>query len=207
MPFKKGNQIWRTRKSRKPTKLVYRGDTLDTVQTKTCCYCKKELLVNGNFNRNRHAKDGLQVACNTCRRGKSRGTCAVCHKERNLVSAGMCSNCRFNVYIKPYPDKLAAFRIQSRKYIIKRKYGVTPEWYEATLENQGGKCAICGVTDNGKTKYNENLPFCIDHNHETGEVRGLICTSCNQFVGLLESNLTRYVKVKLYLKRYDNVDI
>lgn len=54
-----------------------------------------------------------------------------------------------------------------------RKYGITAEQYEQLLEWQGGRCAICGNRPRKKR-------LAVDHDHRTGEVRGLLCaTFCN----------------------------
>lgn len=54
-----------------------------------------------------------------------------------------------------------------------RKYGLTGEDVGVLLVNQGGVCVGCGVTFNAETN------FMIDHDHETGKVRGLLCRECN----------------------------
>src|SRR5215204_4121210 len=64
---------------------------------------------------------------------------------------------------------------------IKNRYGVTVEEYETLLKLQSGKCAICEDTDN------DNL--CVDHNHTTNQVRGLLCRKCNNAIGLTKENL------------------
>jgi len=77
-----------------------------------------------------------------------------------------------------------------RKWHLRTKYGLTPEHYEEMLERQGGGCAICGKPP-GDTALH------VDHCHETGRVRGLLCFSCNAGLGqfkhdpeLLEAALT-----------------
>jgi hypothetical protein len=60
---------------------------------------------------------------------------------------------------------------------IKRLYGLTPDQVRAMYDEQEGKCAIC------KT-WHERLD--IDHNHETGEVRSLLCGPCNRKLGVVE---------------------
>jgi hypothetical protein len=60
-------------------------------------------------------------------------------------------------------------------------YGITVADYEAMLRSQGGGCAICGALKAGpKTVY-----FAVDHCHDTGVVRGLLCISCNTRLGVL----------------------
>lgn len=64
-----------------------------------------------------------------------------------------------------------------RKKRLKQKYGITVEQYESMFREQGGACAICGgINLNGKRLF-------VDHNHETGAVRGLLCMNCNYLVG------------------------
>lgn len=76
-------------------------------------------------------------------------------------------------YQKRYRDKSKA---QIRDGIFRRKYGITHAEYDAMLELQGGGCRICGGT-NGKRM------LAIDHCHNGGGVRGLLCTGCNTGLG------------------------
>jgi hypothetical protein len=71
-------------------------------------------------------------------------------------------------------------------YMVERKYGITGEEYNELLERQDGCCAIC----HGK---NGNRRLAVDHDHNTGEVRGLLCTLCNLVVSHIErdSNLVQ----------------
>lgn len=65
---------------------------------------------------------------------------------------------------------------------LKHKYGLTPREYKNMLEDQEGKCLICHAPFSDKIKPN------VDHYHETGQIRGLLCTSCNIFLGYIESS-------------------
>jgi len=60
-----------------------------------------------------------------------------------------------------------------------RNYGITVDDYNKMLEEQGGRCVIC--TD-------DNVPLAVDHNHDTGEVRGLLCRKCNSGLGMFKDN-------------------
>lgn len=61
-----------------------------------------------------------------------------------------------------------------------RRYGITPEDYDRMLEEQGGGCAICG---NAANLWRPGCLLHVDHCHETGVVRGLLCDRCNMGVG------------------------
>ena len=78
-------------------------------------------------------------------------------------------------------DRAARRRSESRSHarMVQSTYGITQEQYWAIYGAQGGKCAICQVAT-GKTKR-----LAVDHDHTTGEVRGLLCGPCNQTIGRL----------------------
>jgi len=57
---------------------------------------------------------------------------------------------------------------------LRRRFGISIEQYEELLEQQGGGCALCG-----KTPDQEGKALAVDHNHSTGEVRGILCGYCN----------------------------
>jgi hypothetical protein len=80
-----------------------------------------------------------------------------------------------------------------RENRYKRIYGISIEEYNQMLSDQNGVCAICGtdvVDKHGRRKH-----WCVDHCHTTGVVRGLLCISCNQFLG-------KYEKLHLSAAKY-----
>lgn len=86
-------------------------------------------------------------------------------------------------------------KAQKRRSEIKTTYGITVEDYETKLVSQGGGCAICGSQQ--KTR---RLP--IDHNHVTGQVRGILCEKHNIAVGVLEAS--DLPEVVAYLKHWSS---
>lgn len=74
-----------------------------------------------------------------------------------------------------------------RGYRMKNKYGITLEQYNEMLERQNGVCAIC-EQDETRTARGIIRSLAVDHDHETGEVRGLLCASCNQILGFARDN-------------------
>ena len=72
----------------------------------------------------------------------------------------------------------------SRNRRLKRTYGISQEDYTKMFEDQGGVCAIC--SDSCSTFDN----LCVDHDHTTGQVRGLLCKSCNIALGEFKDNIS-----------------
>ena len=75
-----------------------------------------------------------------------------------------------------------------------KSYGLTLEQYDQMFEEQNGVCAICELPEIRRR-------LSVDHNHETGKVRGLLCFICNTRLGIIEND-TFATQVKGYLKKY-----
>jgi hypothetical protein len=78
---------------------------------------------------------------------------------------------------------------------LKFKYGLTRRDVCAILIKQNGYCDCCGVDL-------ENTKWCIDHNHKTGAVRGLLCYGCNTGIGKLGGTLEGVQKADAYLRKH-----
>lgn len=85
---------------------------------------------------------------------------------------------------------------KDRENKLQRKYGIGIIEYNKMLVKQEGKCCICGTINPGNGQTN----FAIDHNHKTGEVRGLLCRPCNQALGLFKDSPEILEKATTYLK-------
>ena len=70
----------------------------------------------------------------------------------------------------------------SYKHTLKRRYGITIDDYDAMLLAQSGGCAICGRKSSSRGRLH------VDHSHEFGYVRGLLCDSCNSGIGRFKDN-------------------
>lgn len=79
-----------------------------------------------------------------------------------------------------------------------KKYGVTVERYNTLMENQDGKCAICRIYHRECT-----YDFSVDHDHDTKEVRSLLCTSCNLGLGLFKDSSELLILAAKYLHRFN----
>ncbi len=84
-----------------------------------------------------------------------------------------------------------------RDYQLQKKFGLSRAEYERMLRQQGGACAICGSFDPGT---NAKGQFCVDHDHATGEVRGLLCNRCNTGLGAFKDDPQSLLNAAAYLE-------
>jgi hypothetical protein len=177
------------------------------MDSKLCPKCDQTKPVS-EFWKNRSTKDGLQPYCKPCflpystawrkknpdkeraaeRRRRVENPEPALARERRYRESHReeCSACSRD-YRTRHPDETRALRqrwydghrdqISAYMFVhgLRHKYGLSIEDYEAMYERQGGKCALCGHPDR----------LCVDHDHQTGRVRGLLCYLCNTALGRL----------------------
>ncbi len=127
--------------------------------------------------------------------------CSRCHKtkpkqefyRRSLKSRfNWCKECHKALTSRYYHARYS----KNRAIDLKEKYGISVEDYTAMITAQGGGCAICG-----KIVFESKL--CVDHNHETGKVRALLCKQCNLILGLAKDQPEILISATTYLKKYE----
>jgi hypothetical protein len=168
----------------------------------------------------------LDVPTKTCAKCKIVKSVLEFHAHKNGRRNPRCKLCRaedHREYYKTHPDKFKAYkarargetveereaRIQRRKdeapakrklaqwrVHIRNTLGVTEEQYQSLYLLQGGKCAICASENPGGKRER----FCIDHCHDTGVIRGLLCVSCNSGLGYFKDDISRLGQAAEYLK-------
>ena len=87
---------------------------------------------------------------------------------------------------KEYPER-------AKNRALKRNYGITLDEWQSMWDEQDGKCAICGKY------FIKPRDAHVDHNHETGEIRGLLCRMCNVGLGHFNEDKELLFKVIEYL--------
>ncbi len=174
---------------------------------KVCGGCKRS-LEETSFHKSSKTSDGLQSQCKECTRAHQKrwlerrpekvaeyreasrvrmvGKYATDEDHRETVRQRV-----RDWRAKVGPEHVA--KIQ-RKQLLKREYSMTLEQFEAMLATQKGVCALCGK-DGGKRGLS------VDHDHDTGGIRGLLCTRCNVALGVIGDNIEGVQKVMEYLRK------
>lgn len=121
---------------------------------KTCTSCEAVLPLD-EFHQNKASPDGRHSMCKTCKNAKAR---------------------------KKYKDKVEKPRkkyLSYRERHLQTHYGISVSQFDSLLKKQNYCCAVCG-----KHSDDEKKSLHVDHDHKTGEIRGLLCNFCNrQIIG------------------------
>ncbi len=168
------------------------------------------------------------IACSTCKEVKTEDSFPIRKNRKKLVSSA-CYDCK-NIRAKEYRERPEIksrineyqnsdeYRVKHNEYekiryasneksrlqmkdkALLRMYGITLEQYNLLLINQNYKCKICNDPP-GK----RNLA--VDHDHNTGSVRGLLCDSCNRGIGLLKDKPEVLMKAAEYILGKKSKDV
>ena len=109
--------------------------------------------------------------------------------------SGMVSHCKACVRAK---NKELWDEGSVRDNVYRRKYGISLRQYQSMLKEQNGVCRICG-TDDPKGHGSRNGRFFVDHCHDIGSVRGLLCHHCNIGIGAFGDDPVKLSKAIEYL--------
>jgi hypothetical protein len=167
---------------------------------KKCKKCRKVKAVE-DFHVDRSLSDDRKVRCRECtNKIKANWRAENQSKIKQQKKAS---------YEKHRDKYLEYFRSDKRRmhvfnWKLKRQYGITLKQFERMMDEQNGCCAICGNPPSSVNGHKHKHRLCIDHCHETGVVRGLLCTMCNAAIGYFEDNLERVQKAVNYLTHHDN---
>lgn len=136
--------------------------------------------------------------------------CPRCEVEKDLTlfrkENGWCRECERETNLARYHNKESTKKSHKeayRKFQIKQ-YGITVEDYNSMYDSQLGRCKICD-SEVKPMLSGEKLSeiACIDHCHETGKVRGLLCRPCNTGLGQFKDNIFIMEKALEYLKGFE----
>jgi hypothetical protein len=126
-------------------------------------------------------RDGLRGDCKTCFAVRAKARYEL---KRDEIIASV------SQWQKDNAERVRAYRKQynaTRRSVLReqhlvRKFGITLDEFEAMLAAQGGGCAVCGRS------APEGTSLHVDHDHDSGVVRGLLCFTCNGALGMFTEN-------------------
>ena len=155
---------------------------------KTCSHCKKSLAIS-EFYREKRSGDGFQSWCRKCTNEYRK----YHYKNNDIYRARTRERNKKN-----FDKNRPAFILRVRKSEILRKYGISWDRYQEILSEQGDKCGLCGcASPGGKGNWH------VDHCHDSGAIRGLLCNRCNLNLGTYERLKKQFgfEKIETWIKR------
>lgn len=184
----------------------------------TCKECR--MLLKYEQRRNNRIRDGLSIRTSTLEARKllkqNKKFCPKCEKIKGVDEfstmkrgSGIASHCKecsreiskkYNETEKGKSKKKNDYqknKIRQKNNKLIRDFGITYEDYKQILNEQKGRCAICGRTEEENGKM-----LAVDHDHETMKNRELLCASCNLVIGFIEKNNLDIDKIKNYINKH-----
>ena len=140
---------------------------------KQCVKCK-EVKDISLFSNHIRTKDGKRCRCKQCE--------SIGAKEKKK---------------KALETDYLGTRLKERKDNLKRVFGMSLEEYDIKLNLQEGVCKIC------KSLCKSGKRLAVDHNHETGKIRDLLCGNCNGGLGKFLDNPELLIKAAEYLRKHN----
>ncbi len=129
--------------------------------------------------------------------------------DRQHQAKGLCHKHYMNQWYIDHPEAKEAARVRmnkvpreiSRSRQMKHYYGIDMSWYRQKLVEQGNVCAICKQPETATIRGNV-LRLAVDHCHDTGKARALLCRDCNRAIGLLRHNPANATAAADYLTHH-----
>jgi Recombination endonuclease VII len=145
---------------------------------KRCMKCKT-VKPYTEYGKLKSSSDGYYFYCKPCVKSNSKKNY---EKHKNKI----------NIYSRKYYKKVSEDPGYNRARYVKKhrnnhlikKYGITEEKYREISKAQNNACAICK-----KSELDEKNKLAVDHDHDSGKVRGLLCRDCNTGIGHFKDNI------------------
>jgi len=166
------------------------------VETKVCKRCGEEKALSEFGQVKSGPKAGHPtLLCSDCRgAAKKLRNKAAYAKNKDYLKAHL------SRWREDNPDKVWEHRIAKSL----GQYGLTLDSFHAKAEQQNFLCAVCHEEPKPRVRpgFDELSDFFVDHDHETGAVRGLVCIRCNSALGMLRDDVELAMKAALYLEHH-----
>lgn len=162
---------------------------------KTCSKCGEQRPATRDWF-NKHGRGGLRPECRECQKAYGRAY-RIRHRDE--------LNARAATYRAANRETLAAksreyhgrnredILVRMRASSLKHEYGLSPEQYMDIFDSQDGVCCLCGSEPRTKSLR-------VDHCHDTGQIRGLLCATCNSALGTFGDSIEGLRKAIAYLE-------
>lgn len=161
----------------KQTKDIKEFTTFKTYQSHVCDRCSQDYRNTWKKAKRRERQQihtlnkdliaGGQKRCHHCLTVKSLAEFGFITRKGQKIPHGSCKPCR---------------ALMEKSVKLKGAYGLSLDDYKLLLEGQNHRCAVC------LTSFKDVRKVCVDHDHNTDEVRGLLCDHCNRGLGLLKDD-------------------
>lgn len=177
-------------------------DAIVDQEGRVCTRCKqwKPIYEFGQDKRRlHHARGGAKCWCRSCTSEQA--------KIRRISEPEVLRAQERASWRKHFDVNGPKKRVRTRHWHLKNKFGISFENLMTMLDEQNHKCAICGVeiraisSDPGKGDV-----ACVDHDHDTGKVRGLLCNPCNRGIGGLQDSVKILESAAAYLRKNSRGD-
>lgn len=152
--------------------------------TEKKCACCKEVKPVDMFSKSNSKKYGLYSWCRSCSTTKQKEW-----RDKNPEKK------------REHDKKYRSNKDRYKNIILKKNFRITINDYQKMLEDQRGRCGICG------NEAEDGRYFSVDHDHDTGQIRGLLCGNCNRAIGQLQDSPEILKKAIIYLEANKNYPI
>ena len=158
------------------------------------CEVCQEIKPTEEFGKRAKARYGLRTPCRACVRSTNQKSEAKQLEESGLDEVRKKKREQQRAWRKnTRPKREEHFRRKEREAKLKNAYGITIKDFDTMLAEQDGRCAIC-CTVKPHSKWH------VDHCHETGEVRGILCQLCNVGIGAFRDSQDALAMAQIYLR-------
>lgn len=163
----------------------YRGDI-----SRSCNVCYKHPVPISWNKQQEIVMEKFKLGFKKCSKCKEDKSIDCFRNDKNSIT-GLTARC-----IGCLQEKRTENKSKKRDYLYKKQYGISLIDYEKMYNELGGKCQICQI--------HHNMLY-VDHNHDTGKVRGLLCNTCNRGIGLLKDDIQVFKNAIKYLENQNTI--
>lgn len=170
---------------------------------KPCKHCAVNKELSG-FHKHPRMNDGHINVCKDCRSNYYSGWRSANREELKQSKSEYYESVKFEVNAEKRVERRtnpSKYKEQNLQYC----YGISLQEYERMHAAQNGKCAICNQPEVTKTKDGKVRALAVDHCHETGEVRALLCGKCNKGIGLLKDDFEVILSAAKYIHAHKGI--